>query len=74
MIFGSITQYWRTIYPRVKLNPTVKIVEVETGIIKSSVELRATKSNWFYPIELLNDVVDNGVDKLVKKITAEEVK
>ncbi len=74
MIFGSITQYGRTIYPRVKLNLTVKIVEVETGIIKSSVELRAAKSNWFYPIELLNDVVDNGVDKLVKKITTEKVK
>ncbi len=74
MIFGSITQYGRTIYPRVKLNLTVKIVEVETGIIKSAVELRATKSNWFYPIELLNDVVDNGIDKLVKKITAEKIK
>ena len=74
MIFGSITQYGRTIYPRVKLNINLRIVNVETGTITSSIELRATKSNWIYPLELLNDVVENGVDKLAKKITAEETK
>lgn len=72
MIFGSISQYGRTIYPRAKLNITVKIVEVQTGIIKSSVELRATKNNWIYPIELLSDVIDNGIDKLIGKISEEE--
>jgi len=71
MIFGSITQYGRTIYPRAKLTVNLRIVDIETGTIKSSIELRATKNNWIYPIELLNDIIENGVDKLVRKITAE---
>ncbi|MBI5574513.1 MAG: hypothetical protein HY919_08210 [Elusimicrobia bacterium] len=74
MIFGSITQYGRTIYPRAKLNINLRVVDIETGTITSSIELRATKNNWIYPIELLNDIVDNGSDKLAKKIYAEEIK
>ncbi|MDD5687955.1 MAG: CsgG/HfaB family protein [Elusimicrobia bacterium] len=74
MIFGSITQYGRTIYPRAVLQVTLKVVEVESGVIKSSVELRATKSNWIYPIELLSDVVNAGIEKIVKKISVEDKK
>ena len=74
MIFGSVTQYGRTIYPRAKFNINLRVVNVETGTITSSIELRATKNNWIYPIELLNDIVDDGVDKLARKITAEGTK
>ncbi|OGS45935.1 MAG: hypothetical protein A2539_05750 [Elusimicrobia bacterium RIFOXYD2_FULL_34_15] len=74
MVFGSITQYGRTIYPRAKLNVNLRIVDIETGTIASSIELRAAKNNWIYPIELLNDIVEDGASKLAKKITAEETK
>jgi len=68
VLIGSINEYQRTIYPKVKLDITIKAVNVEKGIVVSSLDVKVTKSNWFYPIELLNDVIEESVDKIVDAI------
>jgi len=68
VLIGSINEYQRTIYPKVKMNLTLKAISVEKGVVVSSIDVSISKSNWFYPIELLNDVIDIAVNKIVDVI------
>ncbi|MBU1078227.1 MAG: CsgG/HfaB family protein [Spirochaetes bacterium] len=65
---GSITEYQRTIYPKAKLKMTIKVISVETGLVVSSQDISASKSNWFYPIELLDDIVEDAADEIINSI------
>jgi len=68
VLIGSINEYQRTIYPKAKLDITIKAVSVEKGVVVNSLDVKITKSNWFYPLELLNDVIDEAVEKIVNSV------
>jgi len=40
----------------------------EKGVVVNSLDVKITKSNWFYPLELLNDVIDEAVEKIVNSV------
>jgi len=68
VIYGSILQFERTIYPKVKFRLILKIVSVENGSVVASVKITATKSNWFYPLELLDDTLNEAIEKIVSAL------
>lgn len=68
IMIGSITEYGRTIYPKVRLTLNVRVIEVKTGEIKWASEIRGRKTNFLYPVELLKDVIDDTVKQLAKRL------
>ncbi|MDD5491066.1 MAG: CsgG/HfaB family protein [bacterium] len=68
IMVGSITEYGRTIYPKARLTVNVRVIEVKTGLIKWATEIKGRKANYAYPIELLKDIIDETVAKIVAQI------
>lgn len=68
IMVGSITEYGRTIYPKVRLTVNVRVIEVKTGLVKWATEIKGRKANYAYPIELLKDIIDETVAKVVAQI------
>ncbi len=68
IMFGSITEYGRTIYPKARLTINVRVIEVKTGLVKWATEIKGRKANYAYPIELLKDIIDETVAKIITQI------
>ncbi len=68
IMVGSITEYGRTIYPKARLTVNVRVIEVKTGLVKWATEIKGRKANYAYPVELLKDIIDETVTKLIKEI------
>lgn len=68
IMVGSVTEYGRTIYPKARLTVNVRVIEVKTGLIKWATEIKGRKANYAYPIELLKDIIDETVSKIVAQI------
>lgn len=68
IMVGSITEYGRTIYPKARLTINVRVIETKTGLIKWATEIKGRKANYAYPLELLKDIIDETVAKIVAQI------
>lgn len=68
IMVGSITEYGRTIYPKARLTVNVRVIEVKTGLVKWAKEIKGRKANYAYPIELLKDIIDETVAKIIAQI------
>lgn len=68
IMVGSITEYGRTIYPKVRLTVNVRVIEVKTGLVKWAKEIKGRKANYAYPVELLKDIIDETVAKVIAQI------
>ena len=68
IMVGSVTEYGRTIYPKARLTINVRVIEVETGLVKWATEIKGRKANYAYPLELLRDIIDETVAKIVAQI------
>jgi curli biogenesis system outer membrane secretion channel CsgG len=68
IMIGTITEYGRTIYPKARLTINVRVVDVKTGSVKWATEIKGRKANYAYPVELLKDIIDETVAKLLAGI------
>jgi curli biogenesis system outer membrane secretion channel CsgG len=68
IMVGSITEYGRTIYPKARLTVNVRVIEVKTGLVKWATEIKGRKANFAYPIELLKDIIDETVAKVIAQV------
>ncbi|MBI5555844.1 MAG: hypothetical protein HY920_08360 [Elusimicrobia bacterium] len=68
IMVGSITEYGRTIYPKARLTVNVRVIEVKTGLVKWATEIKGRKANYAYPVELLKDIIDETVTKVIAQI------
>lgn len=68
IMVGGITEYGRTIYPKARLTVNVRVIEVKTGLVTWATEIKGRKANYAYPVELLKDIIDETVAKVIAQI------
>ena len=68
IMVGTITEYGRTIYPKARLTVNVRVVDTKTGLVKWATEIKGRKANFAYPVELLKDIIDETVTKIIAEM------
>jgi curli biogenesis system outer membrane secretion channel CsgG len=68
ILVGTITEYGRTIYPKARLTVNVRVVDAKTGLVKWATEIKGRKANFAYPVELLKDIIDETVTKIIAEM------
>jgi hypothetical protein len=70
VLMGALLTYDRPLYPKARLSLTFRAVAVSRGATERTIEVEIDKSNWLYPVDLLDDVVDLALEAVLKAVEA----